>query len=132
LLLSAHHSLKDVLVDGATSDLHGAVAQGGPRSFFSEIISSISDVRFSRDGRHMLSRDYMTVKLWDINMENRPIASFPVHEPLREKVLREYSPVCQRLNVAFAGCARPSPASAELCVAPGCTLMLLHHLMPMA
>ena len=33
----------------------------------------------------MLSRDYMTVKLWDINMENRPIASFPVHEPLREK-----------------------------------------------
>ena len=65
---------------------HTCVAQGGPRSFFSEIISSISDVRFSRDGRHMLSRDYMTVKLWDINMENRPIASFPVHEPLREKV----------------------------------------------
>ena len=61
--------------------------QGGPRSFFSEIISSISDVRFSRDGRHMLSRDYMTVKLWDINMEKRPVASFPVHEPLREKVI---------------------------------------------
>ena len=79
--------------------------QGGPRSFFSEIISSISDVRFSRDGRHMLSRDYMTVKLWDINMENRPIASFPVHEPLREKVLQRCSPVGQQLNRAFAGCA---------------------------
>ena len=28
------------------------------RSFFSEIISSISDVRFSHDGRYILSRDY--------------------------------------------------------------------------
>lgn len=85
------------------------VAQGGPRSFFSEIISSISDVRFSRDGRHMLSRDYMTVKLWDINMENRPIASFPVHEPLREKVLHKCSLVCQQCyaHSAFSDCLLP-------------------------
>jgi serine/threonine-protein phosphatase 2A regulatory subunit B len=29
------------------------------RSFFSEIISSISDVRFSHDGRYIVSRDYL-------------------------------------------------------------------------
>ncbi len=81
--------------------------QGGPRSFFSEIISSISDVRFSRDGRHMLSRDYMTVKLWDINMENRPIASFPVHEPLREKVrpsVKLASPNAVQRPTTFSDC----------------------------
>ena len=33
------------------------------KSFFSEIISSISDCRFSRDGRYILSRDYLTLKV---------------------------------------------------------------------
>uniref|UniRef100_A0A670JTW4 Uncharacterized protein n=1 Tax=Podarcis muralis TaxID=64176 RepID=A0A670JTW4_PODMU len=32
------------------------------RSFFSEIISSVSDVKFSHSGRYMLARDYLTVK----------------------------------------------------------------------
>jgi hypothetical protein len=36
----------------------------GSRSFFTEIIASISDIKFSRDGRHILSRDYMTLKVW--------------------------------------------------------------------
>jgi hypothetical protein len=35
----------------------------GARSFFTEIIASISDVKFSRDGRYLLSRDYMTLKV---------------------------------------------------------------------
>lgn len=33
------------------------------RSFFTEIIASISDVKFAKDGRHILSRDYMTLKV---------------------------------------------------------------------
>jgi hypothetical protein len=35
----------------------------GSRSFFTEIIASISDIKFARDGRHILSRDYMTLKV---------------------------------------------------------------------
>lgn len=60
----------------------------GPRSFFSEIISSINDIKFSRDGRYILSRDYMTLKLWDMHMENAPVGVYPVHEVLRGKVRR--------------------------------------------
>ena len=48
------------------------------RSFFSEIIGTISDVKFSHNGRYLLSRDYLTVKVWDLHMENRPIMSFQV------------------------------------------------------
>jgi hypothetical protein len=58
----------------------------GARSFFSEIISSVSDIKFTRDGRHILARDYMTLKLWDINMESKPVATYPVHESLRSQV----------------------------------------------
>ncbi|XP_065854763.1 serine/threonine protein phosphatase 2A 55 kDa regulatory subunit B beta isoform-like [Euphorbia lathyris] len=36
----------------------------GSRSFFTEIIASISDIKFAKDGRHILSRDYMTLKLY--------------------------------------------------------------------
>lgn len=48
------------------------------RSFFSEIISSISDVKFSHSGRYMMTRDYLTVKIWDLNMESRPVETYQV------------------------------------------------------
>lgn len=56
------------------------------KSFFSEIIASISDITFSADGRYILSRDYMTMKLWDVNKENAPVTTFHVHEHLRARV----------------------------------------------
>ncbi|XP_006644337.2 serine/threonine protein phosphatase 2A 55 kDa regulatory subunit B beta isoform-like isoform X2 [Oryza brachyantha] len=62
----------------------------GSRSFFTEIIASISDIKFSMDGRHILSRDYMTLKLWDINMNSGPVATFQVHEYLRPKLCDLY------------------------------------------
>ncbi|PIN11852.1 Serine/threonine protein phosphatase 2A, regulatory subunit [Handroanthus impetiginosus] len=62
----------------------------GSRSFFTEIIASISDVKFARDGRYILSRDYMTLKLWDINMDSGPVQTFQVHEYLRPKLCDLY------------------------------------------
>lgn len=64
---------------------------GGARSsFFSEVISSVSDIKFSRDGRHILSRDYMCLKLWDVAMERAPLLSLGVHDPLRAKLCELY------------------------------------------
>ncbi|XP_070682887.1 serine/threonine protein phosphatase 2A 55 kDa regulatory subunit B beta isoform-like [Malus domestica] len=62
----------------------------GSRSFFNEIIASISDIKFAKNGRHILSRDYMTLKLWDINMDSGPVATFQVHEHLRPKLCDLY------------------------------------------
>ncbi|KAL9255487.1 Serine/threonine protein phosphatase 2A 55 kDa regulatory subunit B beta isoform-like protein [Drosera capensis] len=62
----------------------------GSRSFFTEIIASISDIKFANDGRHILSRDYMTLKLWDINMNSGPVATFQVHEHLRPRLCDLY------------------------------------------
>ncbi|CAG2109565.1 unnamed protein product [Medioppia subpectinata] len=60
------------------------------RSFFSEIISSISGIKFSNNGRYMISRDYLSVKVWDLNMDSRPIESYLVHEYLRSKLCSLY------------------------------------------
>jgi serine/threonine-protein phosphatase 2A regulatory subunit B len=61
------------------------------KSFFSEIVASISDARsalsclssprinslycfsFASDGRYVISRDYLTLKIWDTHMESRPV-----------------------------------------------------------
>lgn len=64
------------------------------KSFFSEIISSISDVKFSHDGRYFFSRDYVSIKVWDVNMESRPVQTFNVHEYLRPKLCDLYENDC--------------------------------------
>uniref|UniRef100_A0A8C5M3A0 Serine/threonine-protein phosphatase 2A 55 kDa regulatory subunit B n=1 Tax=Leptobrachium leishanense TaxID=445787 RepID=A0A8C5M3A0_9ANUR len=64
------------------------------RSFFSEIISSISDVKFNHSGRYIMTRDYLTVKVWDLNMENRPIETYQVHDYLRSKLCSLYENDC--------------------------------------
>lgn len=64
------------------------------KTFFSEIISSVSDARFSPDGRYIVSRDYMTLKIWDINMESRPVKVLNVHETLRSRLCELYDNDC--------------------------------------
>lgn len=59
-------------------------------SFFSAVISSISDVKFSPDGRYLLTRDYMKLKLWDLHMDRAPILNIPVHEHLRSHLVELY------------------------------------------
>ncbi|KAL2515312.1 Serine/threonine protein phosphatase 2A 55 kDa regulatory subunit B beta isoform [Forsythia ovata] len=63
----------------------------GPKSFFTEIIASISDMKFANDGRHILSRDYMNLKLWDMHMDAGPVATFRIHEQLRPKLCDLYN-----------------------------------------
>ncbi|OEL21337.1 Serine/threonine protein phosphatase 2A 55 kDa regulatory subunit B beta isoform [Dichanthelium oligosanthes] len=82
------------LRQSALCDTHSQIFEQheapGSRSFFTEIIASISDIKFSKDGRHILSRDYMTLKLWDIKMNSGPVATFQVHEYLRPKLCDLY------------------------------------------
>lgn len=64
------------------------------KNFFSEIISSISDVKFSHSGRYLCTRDYLNVKIWDLNMENRPLETYCVHDFLRNKLCVLYENDC--------------------------------------
>lgn len=75
------------------------------RSFFSEIISSISDVKFSHNGRYLITRDYLSVKVWDLQMETTPIETYPVHEYLRSKLCSLYENDCifDKFECAWSG-----------------------------
>ncbi|KAI8914993.1 hypothetical protein PhCBS80983_g03492 [Powellomyces hirtus] len=75
------------------------------KSFFSEIISSISDLKFSRDGRYILSRDYLTLKIWDMNMESKPIQTIQIHNQLKSKLCDLYENDCifDKFECTFSG-----------------------------
>ncbi|KAJ3033965.1 protein phosphatase 2A regulatory subunit cdc55 [Rhizophlyctis rosea] len=75
------------------------------KSFFSEIISSISDLKFSRDGRYILSRDYLTLKIWDLAMENKPVQTINIHDHLRGKLCDLYENDCifDKFECTFSG-----------------------------
>lgn len=82
----------------ALCDSHAKVFEeaedASSKSFFSEIISSISDIKFSRDGRYILSRDYMTLKVWDLNMESKALKTIHIHDHLRSKLCDLYENDC--------------------------------------
>mmetsp|Transcript_6067 Transcript_6067/g.7351 ORF Transcript_6067/g.7351 Transcript_6067/m.7351 type:complete len:488 (-) Transcript_6067:1911-3374(-) len=75
------------------------------KSFFSEIIASLSDIKFTRDGRYIVSRDFLTLKLWDVNMESRPVQTINIHEHLRSKLCDLYENECifDKFEVAISG-----------------------------
>ncbi|CAH1783866.1 unnamed protein product [Owenia fusiformis] len=75
------------------------------RSFFSEIISSISDVKFSHNGRYLITRDYLSVKVWDLHMDSKPIETYQVHEYLRSKLCSLYENDCifDKFECAWSG-----------------------------
>ncbi|TIA74405.1 hypothetical protein E3P92_01213 [Wallemia ichthyophaga] len=75
------------------------------KSFFSEIISSISDVKFSKDGRYILSRDYLTLKIWDLKMDNKPVKTINIHDHLRTKLCELYENDCifDKFECTFSG-----------------------------
>jgi len=84
--------------DSALCDTSAKVFQEeedpGNKSFFSEIISSISDIKFSRDGRYFFARDYLTLKMWDMNMEAKPVKTIRIHDYLRSKLCDLYENDC--------------------------------------
>lgn len=75
------------------------------KSYFSEIIASISDVKFTGDGKYIVSRDYLTVKVWDTAMNSKPVYTLPIHEHLRPKLCDLYESDCifDKFEIALNG-----------------------------
>eukprot|EP00924_Labyrinthula_sp_SR-Ha-C_P009546 maker-scaffold_2-snap-gene-27.5-mRNA-1 protein AED:0.00 eAED:0.00 QI:171/1/1/1/1/1/2/51/512 len=49
-------------------------------------INVVSKAKFSMGGRFIISRDYMSVKIWDMNMEKQPVDTYYIHEFVRPKL----------------------------------------------
>ncbi|GMI11277.1 hypothetical protein TrVE_jg2978 [Triparma verrucosa] len=82
------------LIDNNAKVLSCPSPLGESKSFFSEIITSISDARFSPDGRYVVSRDYMSLKLWDVNMDSTPVQTIQIQQHLTPRFVQLYENDC--------------------------------------
>eukprot|EP00602_Paraphysomonas_sp_CaronLab_P002810 CAMPEP_0185026988 /NCGR_PEP_ID=MMETSP1103-20130426/11733_1 /TAXON_ID=36769 /ORGANISM="Paraphysomonas bandaiensis, Strain Caron Lab Isolate" /LENGTH=413 /DNA_ID=CAMNT_0027560793 /DNA_START=116 /DNA_END=1357 /DNA_ORIENTATION=- len=64
------------------------------KSFFSEIVASISDASFAGDGRYIISRDYLTLKVWDTHMETKPVRVININDSLKSILCELYESDC--------------------------------------
>lgn len=98
---------QSALIDSHYKLFHVEVART-EKSFFTEIVSAISSLEFSNDGRHILTRDYLSVKVWDLAMEREPVAIVPIHPYLQNHFCGLYENDCifDKFAVAAAGDGR--------------------------
>lgn len=78
------------------------------RGFFTEILQSIADIKFSPDGKYIMSRDFLTLKIWDIAMDREPVQEFSMHDHLKPKLCDLYENDCifDKFEAAWSGDSR--------------------------
>ena len=64
------------------------------KNFFTEIITSVSDLKFTSDGSKLLVRDFLTTKIYDIKMPKKPLNVTVLYEPLKSKLCDFYENDC--------------------------------------
>ncbi|KAG2659865.1 hypothetical protein PVAP13_1KG384600 [Panicum virgatum] len=82
---------RSALCDQSVRTFRDRGSRPQPSTFFTEIVSCITDLKFTGEGRHLLTRDYMNLKLWDMRVEISPVATYKVHEFLRPKLSELYT-----------------------------------------
>jgi serine/threonine-protein phosphatase 2A regulatory subunit B len=56
------------------------------RNFFTDIVSSYNSGTFTPNERYLAARDFLTVKIWDVAMPNKPVSVVTVQESLKSKL----------------------------------------------
>jgi serine/threonine-protein phosphatase 2A regulatory subunit B len=62
--------------------------------FFHELVSNISDIKFSPNGQFIVSRDYLTMKVWDSRMERKPLRVIQFQDHIVPKLCDLYENNC--------------------------------------
>ncbi|OIR57011.1 MAG: protein phosphatase PP2A regulatory subunit B [Amphiamblys sp. WSBS2006] len=53
---------------------------------FADVTSPVLSAEFAQDGRHLVSRDFLTIKVWDMAMEKEPVRVIPVECGLKTRM----------------------------------------------
>ena len=57
------------------------------KNFFSDMISSVSAVEFTKNGRFIISREFLHIKVWDICHTSQPILNICVRDELKSRLV---------------------------------------------
>jgi len=79
---------------GAPAQSFGLNLDESEKSFFTEILVSVSDMSFTQDGTYLLTRDFLTTKIWDMRMEKEPFKTINLHSYLENRLCELYENDC--------------------------------------
>ena len=75
---------------------------------FREVTSSISDASISPDGRFIYARDYLSIKIWDVNNPSRPLNTVKLYDASSAKLrqLYENDSMLDQFSVEVSPCSK--------------------------
>jgi serine/threonine-protein phosphatase 2A regulatory subunit B len=77
------------------------------KNFFTDIIATVGSIDFTQNGRYVVSREYLNVKIWDLANTRKPLHNICVQETLKSKLVNlfESDSIYDKFNIA---CSRDS------------------------
>ena len=63
---------------------------------------------FSQDGKYIFTRDFLTTKIWDIRMTNKPVTSLYLYASLKSKLCELYENECifDKFDISSSSCSK--------------------------
>ena len=58
----------------------------GQKNFLTDFLTSYSSADFSKQGKYIVSRDYLSIKVWDICNSKKPINTVNLNEGMKGKL----------------------------------------------
>lgn len=73
-------------------------------NFFTQMISSYSSLAFLNNNKQIVTRDFLSVKVWDICKTDKPIASITIQDTLKTKLCEIFENDCifDKFNVSLS------------------------------
>ena len=56
------------------------------QTFFTQMISSYSSLTFINNSKYIATRDFLTVKVWDVCRTDKPVLSIAIQDSLKSKL----------------------------------------------
>lgn len=77
------------------------------RNFFTDVLVNISDICLAPNGKYIYSRDYLSVKIWDMSMTTKPISTINLYDPLKAKLCEAYENeyILDKFTISVSPCS---------------------------
>ena len=59
-------------------------------AFFTDILASISSCEFNPDENHIIGRDYLNIKIWDVRNSKAPLLTIPLQNEIKNHLCKLY------------------------------------------
>lgn len=80
-------SMCDIRVPSGGNVISFGMETRSMKNFFTDMVYAVGDIDFLANGKYIIAREYLSVKIWDIANNRKPVQSICVQESLKSKLV---------------------------------------------